>query len=81
MGLLLNKIKGFDPGDLIAQLVGHLNNCVILENSLSYLRFSSSVSNGDAIFMQDRVSINAKWDNTPESAFIKKKKKKKTVYF
>lgn len=79
MGLLLNKIKGFDPGDLIAQLVGHLNNCVILENSLSYLRFSSSVSNGDAIFMQDRVSINAKWDNTPESAFIKKKKKKKVL--
>ena len=35
MGLLLNKIKGFDPEDLIAQLVGHLNNCVILEKSLN----------------------------------------------
>ena len=75
MGLLLNKIKGFDPGDLIAQLVGPLNSCVILEKSLSYLRFSSSVSNGDAIFMQDRISVNAKWDNTLESAFIKKKKR------
>ena len=54
--------------------MGPLNSCVILEKSLSYLRFSSSVSNGDAIFMQDRISVNAKWDNTLESAFIKKKK-------
>ena len=41
LGLLLNKIKRFDPGDLIAQLVGHLNSCVILEKSLGHLRFSS----------------------------------------